>query len=71
VKIGVKYQGETVLEAMYSTLFLLCFHYALLLAAVCLVCIFYGVSIVTSYRLLCCVYVTFLVTFVAGLLARR
>jgi hypothetical protein len=71
VKIGVKYPGENVLKAMYSTLFLLCFQCALLLAAVGLVCIFDGVSIVTSYRLLCCVCVTLLDTSVAGLLARR
>jgi hypothetical protein len=31
VKIGVKYQGETVVKTTYNTFFLLCFQCALLL----------------------------------------
>ncbi len=55
VKIGVKYQGETILKTRYSTFFLLCFQCALLLTVVGLVCI---------------VCITILDTLVARFLAR-
>ena len=54
VKIGVKYQGETILKTRYSTFFLLCFQCTLLLTVVGLVCI----------MLLSCVYCCFLMCIV-------